>query len=229
MLNDQPQSWNHLTTFQQRITEILTQDKLDVDQGRQTRRILEFSQEAKYNWIGFRNNIEFDLNAGRYLADVDDGASKITNNLARMAALFHFFEGHQGEISAETLRNAGIICEWYTHEFKRLFAKNPEVPIWVSDAIDLENSLVRWCQNHPGHYAILKGAIAQYGPAQLRKDSNRREAAIYELDLQNKIKIQKHENKLLIFLNPAHFPVPTYAYGQYQCIQQIPHRIPKFQ
>lgn len=205
---NQTQHWSQLTIFQQRITKILTQDKLDFDQGRQTRPILEFSQEAKNNWITFRNNIELNLETGRYLSDVDDGASKIAPNLARMAALFHFFEGRKGNISAETLSLAATICEWYIHEFKRLFTKNPAVPVEVSDAEELEKCLERWCNNHPGSMAIQKSHIAQYAPSQLRRDKIRREHALDTLVCQNKILIQSYEKKQWVILNPNFFPIP---------------------
>lgn len=215
MVNNQPQLWNHLTTFQQRITEVLTRDKLDVAQGRQTRHVLEFSQEAKNRWFDFRNGIEFDLNAGRYLSEVDDGASKIATNVARMAALFHFFEGREGAISADTLDCARSVCAWHMHEFKRLFSKNPEIPIEVSDANELEQSLLRWRQNHPDMVAIQKCLIAQYGPSQLRKNAYRREAAINTLILQNKIQIQLQGKIKCIVFNPDFFPVPRNINAQF--------------
>lgn len=207
-LDNQPQSWNNLTAFQQRITDILTQDKQEVAEGRQSRPILEFSQKAKEDWIYFRNAIEWDLNPGGYLSDIDDFASKISNNLARMAALFHFFEGKEGDISSETLSHAATICEWYIHEFKRLFTENSAVPIEVSDANDLGQCLVRWCQNHPGSMGIQKSYIAQYGPSQLRKDKVRREHALDTLVFQNQIQIQRYEKKLWVIFNPNFFPVP---------------------
>lgn len=215
MVNNQPQSWHNLTAFQQRITDILTQNKLEADQGRQTRRILEFSQEAKNHWIDFRNQIELDLNAGRYLSDVADGASKIALNLARMAALFHFFEGRDGEISAETLNSARSICNWYMHEFKRLFTKNPEVPIEVSDANDLEQFLVRWYQNHPGMIAIQKSHIAQYGPSQLRKNAYRRKAALNALVYHNKIRIQPQGKTQWVEFNLNFLPTSRNTNAQF--------------
>jgi Protein of unknown function (DUF3987) len=207
-LTDQPQSWNDLKRFRDRISEILIQDKLEVDQGRQTKRILEFSQSAKESWIRFRNKIELDLNAGGYLSDVSDGASKISINLARMAALLHFFEGHEGEISDNTLTQAKFICEWYMHEFKRLFTVAPQIPIEMSDAIELEQSLIRWCQNHPGNTAILKRSVVQYCPNQLRRNEHRRDAALQYLITQNKICIVQDGKKQWVVFNPSYFPVP---------------------
>ncbi|MDP1688891.1 MAG: DUF3987 domain-containing protein, partial [bacterium] len=207
VLNDQTQSWYHLTVFQNRITEILTQDKQDADSVRQKRPILEFSPEAKIYWFKFHNNIELDLNAGKYLSDIDDFASKITSNLARIAALFHYFEGEEGDISADTGYLAGTICDWYIREFKRLFTKNPAIPIEVSDATELELWLVKYCQTNFTILTLPKSKITQFGPPQLRTNKFRREAAVNSLVVQNKIRIQLYGKMQLIILNPNFFPI----------------------
>ena len=203
-----PQSLYHLTVFQQRITDILTQDKLEVDQGRKDRRVLGFSVEAGNNWVNYRNSIEFDLSPGKYLYDIDDFASKISNNVARMAALFHFFEGNEGNISAESFYRANQICDWYINEFKRLFEKKPEIPLEMSDANELEQFLIRWCQNNPECKSIEKSRIAQIGPSQLRKSPSRRENALNTLAHHDRIQIHKYEKKLWVTFNPNVFPVP---------------------
>ncbi len=229
-VDDRTQSWHHLTAFQQRITEILTQDKLEVDQGRQARRVLVLSPEAKCESIKFRNEIESHLTPGGYYSDVDDFASKIANNLARMAALFHFFEGHQADISAESHRFAEGVCVWYLNEYKRLFTKQPDIPSVYADAYDLEQSLLRFCQNHPGCYGIEKSKIAQYGPSQLRKDKVRRDAALYELTCQNKIytyligkkpwiALQKYINPIP-FNNTVFNPQPLVSHSVYKIAGQ---------
>ena len=208
MKDTQPESWQDLTLFQQRITDILTQNKLDVDQGRQTKPILEFSEQAKHLWVVFRNKIEFDLRAGGYLSNVSDSASKISTNLARMAALFHYYGGCEGQISADTLDSAISICSWYIHEFARLFNPAPEVPIVVSDAIELEKSFLRWCQNHPYAFRIKKSSITQYGPSQLRKDANRRDEALNFLIFQDKVQLQLEGKTQWVMFNPVYFPIP---------------------
>lgn len=200
-LTVQPQSWENLKIFQNRALEILNQDRQEIDNGRQERTVLVFSNEAKNQWINFRNNIEVNLAPGRFFEDVNDMASKITSNATRMAALFHLFEGNRGEISVETLKNAGYLCDWYINEFKRLFTKTPEMPVVISDAMELEKSLITWFQNHPGCSYMKKSAIAQYAPSKLRKDGCRREAAINELYRQNKIQIWLHEKIHWVVLN----------------------------
>jgi len=207
-LSTLPQPWDHLELFQQRITDILTQDKLAVDLGRETRTILEFSPEAKYDWINFKNNIELGLLPGGLLSDVDDVASKITNNAARIAALFHFYEGHQGEISYETMNSAIDISLWYLNEFKRLFSNHPEIPLEVQDENQMEQWLINWCYKYPGQTALPKSLISQYGPNQLRKAKDRREYALNALIYKNKIQMFKIEKKNWLYLNPDFFPIP---------------------
>jgi hypothetical protein len=209
MVGDRPQFSEHLSIFQQRITDILVQDKLELDQGRKERSIVKFSEEAKKYWFDFRNSVEYDLNPGRHLSDIDDFASKIVSNLARIAALFHFFEGQEGDISLATIRQAGAVCNWYINEFKRLFSKTPGIPLEVSDVVDLEQFLQGWCLKYPGQPCILKSLIAQYGPNQLRPASNkgRREHAINALVMQGKIYLVLQGKKKIIQLNPQHFPI----------------------
>lgn len=207
ILTNQPQSWEHLKNFQNRVLEILNQDRLEIDNGRQERKVLVFSDEAKNEWINFRNSIERGLTPDGSLADVHDMASKIISNLTRMAALFHLFEGKEGEISIETLESAGEVCDWYITEFKRLFTKTPEMPVVVSDAIELEKSLITWFQNHLGIEWMKKSAVAQYAPAKLRKDGGRREAAINELCRQHKIQLHYDGKIHWIKLNPQSYAI----------------------
>lgn len=209
ILSDGPQFSEHLTLYQQRIMDLLIQDKLEMDQGRKGRLVLKLSIEARKYWYDFRNKIEYDLNPGRYLSDIDDFASKITTNLVRIAALFHYFEGYEGDISLETVSRAGVVCEWFIHEFKRLFSSMPEIPLEIADVLELERFLMDWCMKHSGPPYILKSLLGQYGPNQLRPASNkgRREYAINALVMQGKISLALLGKKKIIQLNPQYFPV----------------------
>lgn len=221
-LNSQPKSWEHLTRLQQRLTAILTQDQLEMDQARESRHIIKFSREAKELWFHFRNQIELDLNPGGYLDDVTDGASKIAINAARMAALFHVLDECEGEISAHTFEQARAVCAWYLLEFKRLFSKNNEIPEEVSDAYELELSLVKWCNNHPVSTAIKKSAIQQFCPNHLRKKPQRREDALNMLVLRNKIQTQLQGKTEWVVFNPDFFPVPRVYAPVYPSLSYSP-------
>jgi hypothetical protein len=85
---NEQQSLPKLEALCARISEILMQDRLEIDAGRTTRQILTFSYEAKEIWINARNNVEAELRPDGSLSDVKDAASKFASNVARVAALF---------------------------------------------------------------------------------------------------------------------------------------------
>lgn len=201
------QSWPHLEALQTRLREILDNDRIEMDAGRQGRHVLVFSLEAKERWIRFRNNVEADLVPGGYLSDVSDAASKMANNLARVAALFHFLEGKTGEISEATLTQAIDVCSWYLNEFKRLFSKNMQMPLVQSDALALEQSIANYFYNRPGHTKMKRSALSQYAPSHLRGANNkcRLEAAINALLMMDHIRIYPDHKTFWVeyYANPA--------------------------
>ena len=210
------QSWPHLEALQARLREILDNDRMEMDAGRKGRRVLVFSLEAKERWVRFRNNVEADLVPGGYLSDVSDAASKIANNLARVAALFHFLEGKTGEISEETIMQAISICSWYLEEFRRLFSNNMQMPVVQSDALALEQSIATYFYNRPGLVKMKKSALSQYAPSHLRGANNkyRLEAAIAHLSTQGIITVfAELKTHWLMYYTNAFNPQPN-AYQQ---------------
>lgn len=209
-------SWLNLLACQNRLSEILNSTLPDASQNPPDRTMLKFSPEAQVSWMIFYNRVEADLVSGGYLEDVKDGASKIADNLARIAALFHYFDGNEGDISLDTLNRAAAISEWYLHEFKRLFASEPEVPIEILDAEVLEKWLVNFVRRYPWGSEIKKNVIAQLGPNLLRANKLRREAALYILSTQNKVREVLRGKTKWVQLNPDYFPVNQPQNGQYQ-------------
>jgi putative DNA primase/helicase len=218
-------SWQYVTIFQNRIAEILNGTKSDADQNSAARITLNFSPEAQAKWIDFYNRVERDLSSGGYLFDVKDAGAKIADNVARVAGLFHCMEGCQGDISLDTVTRAAAVCEWHLHEFKRLFGMQPELPIEISDANELETWLVKLCHRYPGWTEIGKNVIAQLGPNQLRGSKIRRDAAVYVLAKNNKLQIVQRGKTKNLVLNPACFPIPHTPYPvQYQKSKLPPGR-----
>lgn len=202
-----PPVWQHLPMFHARITELLEQNLLELEAPEFTRPTLEFSPDAKQLWVNAFNEVESYLYPGQYFADISDYGAKFGENLARLAALFHFFGGETGEISYETTNRALAICRWFMEEFKRLFASAPALPLEILDANELENCLVNLCRSYPLGTELKKNYLAQSGPNQLRNKA-RREAALCVLMMNNKISLVQRGKTLHVQLNPAFFPVP---------------------
>lgn len=189
----QVESSNHLLLFQERVTSILEKNVHDVEQGSFTRHTLGFTPEADLRWVNAHNDIEASMAPYGYLSDMKDYAAKIPENIARMAALFHYFEDGEGDISFEMVDRAAFVCSWYTDEFKRIFTPLPPVPVDQQEAQILERWLYEfvWCA---GKYFIRKNEIRQSGPGVMR-NKIRLERALDRLVRDGKIWFGVDENK----------------------------------
>jgi hypothetical protein len=196
---NEKQSLPKLEALCARISEILMQDRLEIDAGRTTRKVLTFSYEAKEIWINVRNNVEAQLRPDGSLSDVKDAASKFASNVARVAALFHRIEGETGDISDETVTQAGFVCTYYLDEFIRLFSKKEQIQSVEADSWDLDHSIQKYFTNHPNESFMKQSALAQYGPSYLRKDRPRLDAAINMLQQRGIIHIVKDIKKTTWF------------------------------
>jgi len=161
------QSWHYLPRYQARLKDILLQNGQAVEQAEADRVCLSFTPEAQSVWLQSYNEIEHDIAPGRFLSGVKDYGAKIADNLARLAALFHFVEHGEGLISVESVERANQVCIWYANEFVRLFAPGPALPQDLADAHMLENWLLQLA-NSRGTTSFKKNFVRQYGPNVLR-------------------------------------------------------------
>lgn len=110
---------------------------------RREKKELEFTSAAKERCRDYHNFIEENLQPIGQLADVRDAASKIGDNMARLAAIFHLSNDDYGDIPIETTDAAIAVSDYFLCEFKRLFGQAPAVPEWQADAMNLWNCICR--------------------------------------------------------------------------------------
>lgn len=131
------------------------------------RQVIDMGPAAILLWAKFANALEDDLSPNRYLADLTDFASKIPENAARIAAIFHVMSNRSGPIQLDHMQSAGELAEWYLHEAKRLFG-TPQISPERSDA----EELAQWMHSHLGvlhsFVDLSKTYIYHYGPNALR-------------------------------------------------------------
>jgi hypothetical protein len=197
--------WNHTETFQNRVSEILEPKSAGGVSEVGDRKMLELTPDGERAWIDYYNRVESELRVGGYLEDIRDHGSKLPEIAARLAALFHYFGGCEGNISANTVYQATQVCEWYMYEFKRLFGSKPEVPPEIQDASELESWLHNLCQRFPTTAWLNRNMISQYGPNKLR-NKFRRDAALTVLWHQQKVGFDALGKTKIVQLNPAWFP-----------------------
>jgi hypothetical protein len=156
-------SWEKCNNFSARISELLVQNRALLDSPGKERLVVCFSLEAKERWMDVFNEIETGILAGGRFEQVADHASKLADNIARVAALLHFFEGEQGDISCEVLDFAVDVCCWYSDQFFKIFVPPPQEDIDADD-------LVGWLRSYFGrsYGEIRKNKILQCGPNKLR-------------------------------------------------------------
>ncbi len=196
-------SWSSTEKFKRRIEEILEQTETHCRSEGESGLVLQFTPEARARWIQAYNNIEFELTPGGFLFDIRDFGSKAADNMARIAALFHFFSKQEGDISVETVERASEVMKWYTYEFKRLFAAPPPIPQNQADAALLEAWLRSFSHTHKT-LAFPKNVALQSGPNPLRNKS-RLNAALQVLIWRCVAQLQKQGKTLFIVLNPHYF------------------------
>lgn len=192
--------------FRDRIIELLAhQQSIGAFESNAAEIVLTFTPEAEEEWSRISNMIETDIQPGRAFQDSGDYASKIAENIARIAGIFHAFSGKEGtQISLETLNAAVDVCSWYAMEFIRLFAPPDPLHALVEDSRILEEWLSKVAETK-GFLDIDKNMVRQYGPNSLR-DSARLSAAIDELARQGLLRIARYRNsKTVLELDRLHF------------------------
>lgn len=160
-----PENWPMLARFHGRITELLKLPQ-QIEHGRVNPNLLPLSYDAKQAWISFHDEVEVQLVEDGELHDVRDVASKIADNAARLAALFHVIEGNEESISYDDMEKACIIARWHLNESRHL-SNTPVTPA-ENNAHRLDNWLIAKCKA----LALTKMPftdILKHGPSTMRK------------------------------------------------------------
>jgi len=201
LFTEAPAAWPHLERFNRRIASILA-NPLTVDEdGALSPGMLTFTSEAKVAWIAFHDRVERELCDGGQLRDVRDVASKIADNAARMAALFHVFESAAGEaVGIESFEAARRITEWHLNEARRFFGELA-LPEGLANAARLESWIVERC-NRLGVDRIPTQEVQQLGPNGLREKAVI-DTAMKELEDLGRAQRLHEGKRKFIAVNPA--------------------------
>lgn len=194
-------SSEHLPVFHQRLMEIINES---IGRDNQNDRLcLRFTVEAEKRWIEFYNKVELDMGLLGTLSDFRDYASKVAENMARVASLLHYFNGNNGDISLSAVEDAVKIITWYVNEYIHIFSKPQELTPAISEA----DELYWWIKTHCNRLVvpyITKNTVLQYGPNKFRNRSKANEL-LGMLYSQKRILVAKKGKTTLIAiagLNP---------------------------
>ena len=188
--------WDCCDRFSERVGEILKSSVEFLADPKKPKLVVRFSQAAIHRWVSIFNGVEAQIKPGGRYFGMGDHASKLADNIARVAAIFHFFEKKDGDIAVETLEAAIEVCFWYSDEFLRMFSLPPQDE---ADALELDD----WLQlkRESGERYVAKNIVLQKGPGHLRK-VKRLDPAIEVLVAQGKVLMCKFENVTYLDLFP---------------------------
>lgn len=163
--------------------------------------LLTMSVEAKKAWVVFHDEIEKELINGGELYNVRDVASKIADNAARLAILFHVFEMPAlGVISLDAIVAATRITAWHLNEAQRFFGELA-LPAEIGDAIRLDNWLINYCQRQKTNIVPRREIQRHITPIHLRKQEAL-DNALRELVSADRIFIRQEGKRKIILVNP---------------------------
>nr|ELR5132253.1 DUF3987 domain-containing protein [Providencia rettgeri] len=110
----------NLSYFHQRVNELLMKDEANIKA--RNRDIISLDTEAQYQWERIYNKIEHRINPDEIYANMNDFASKLPNNVARLSALLSYFTEGNCAIKKEYIQKAWLLCEWYMEQAINVFS-----------------------------------------------------------------------------------------------------------
>lgn len=195
-------SKNNLQVFYAKLHEVLERQYTNGQGGKlDNMPTLKLTREALEIWLDYFNSVEDELNAGGKFEQHKDVASKSADNAARLAGLFHLFNGGDVHdlIQGDTMSAAVHLAGWHLHEAKRFFDEIA-VPVDLSNALKLDSWLIQYCRNHHTD-GIGKREARQLAPNRLR-NIQELEKALDTLAEHNRIRIITEGRKERIEINP---------------------------
>lgn len=116
------------------------ENTLEIGHNKKTRKVLTFSSKASQKWIEYHKEIEGLQAPHKALSYYKDHASKLMENVSRMAVLLHIFEdtyGKKEHIDSDTLDFAYDFCRVASQHFLKHIAGTPTVVKDANDIVEL--------------------------------------------------------------------------------------------
>ncbi|MEQ5734110.1 MULTISPECIES: YfjI family protein [Providencia] len=170
----------HLDYLHCRIKGLLAENILNEKIGKKI--CLSLESSAQYAWEQIYNSIETRLKPEEEYASMKDFASKLANNIARLAAVFSYFIDGDCDIKKEYIDSASVICEWYMQQAINLFGHEDG----YYEALLLSWLNREYYQSGRERGCIRFNDIRRFGPSALRK-GNLLKTVISNLEKENAV------------------------------------------
>ncbi|MDR6154171.1 hypothetical protein QF021_002260 [Acidovorax delafieldii] len=192
------ESTQALAAFNSRTAELLEESVVAIKE-RRPRKVVTYTPEAARVWYDMTRAIESDLQPGQFFHDIPGFASKIAENVSRVAALLQYFCKGTTEIDVDTLNSARDICQFFVDEMKEISSPfDPrENDIFYGQLLD--EYLVRY-QMTTRQTEVDINQLKQYGPNRIRH-KEKLWMAINNLCLLNRIHTEQRGRRTVVVLH----------------------------
>ena len=154
----------NLDAFNARVATVMTEYFEAIVAGNYSRRLLTMSAEASRVWIAYFNYVESNNKAGGRYEKAGDHASKLADNVARVAAGLHVLEGFEGEIGMDCLLCAIALCNEASKDYMKHLAPKDQDEI---EADALKDWLIEKFVSKPARW-VETNKVLQCAPSRMR-------------------------------------------------------------
>ena len=173
----------YIEKYEARISELLLENQKHFDNPDLARKVIEFTPEAAAWFEQIKCEINQHKTPGWRFANAHDHASRLAEQIARVAALMQYFENPESGITISTLQDAINICAYCSDCFLTIFDPPPQEFI---DAQMLNEWMNHNLRSNTNLRLVYKNHIRQFGPNSLR-EKNRLNHALLFLQQQGMI------------------------------------------
>lgn len=193
-------TWDAWEQAEARLATLARENLILVHAPDTPRKVLEFTPEGAACWVQVANEIERQMGPGGYFEACPDHGSKLAENVARVAALIHLFEEHEGGITPEAVLMGMDISLYYSGHFQQVFMPPPQEEQDAHQLNEWFNELRLF------NWRIMRyNDVRQRAPRPLR-DKKRLKDALEVLIAQRQVIVFTHHRTRLIDLMPWQGP-----------------------
>ena len=192
------ESTQALEAFHARTAELLEESVVAIKE-RRPRKVVTYTPEAAQVWYDRARAIESDLQPGRFFHDIPGFASKIAENVSRVAALLQYFCNGTTEIDVDTLQAARDICQYFVDEMKEISTPYDPMENAAMYGQLLEEYLIRY-QLTTRRTEVDINHLKQYGPNRIRH-KEKMWMAINNLCWLNRVHTEQRGRRTVVVLH----------------------------
>lgn len=170
--------------FEERLRKLVKKCMKKAKKNSNDRNLMHFDDAAKELFNSTSSEIELNMRPGGLYENATDHASKIMENIARIAANLHIINQYDGNISWKTLNTAIHIGIFFSKEYLNVFDSRPQ---HIIDAELLFTWITTQAQNRNNNI-LPKRWVMQHCPSKLRK-AKRFWAALEHLEITQSVRV----------------------------------------